>query len=588
MQSSSRAIPCQAPITLLAGILAIDLCLTIFLALSPAALSQTPWLLQTLAGGWICFAALATWLFAHTLLPLIRQARLNQDTLDSLAEGNLLLSSPGANTPPFQRFRTFCINDRNAVDTIAAYSREFENNSHKASAMTKTTKNDVADIGAAAMGLTEAMTVLDETAGNAAEHITSIAASVEQMRQTSDAIAANMDRARGTAERAAEVARRNATQIEALGKRAATGVTGLHQVSGSIAGVREKAVELKRDMDALGRDSQSIGVILGVIADIADQTNLLALNAAIEAARAGESGRGFAVVADEVRKLAEKTMTATKDVGAAITSIQAMAQNNLVATESAVAAIGDSMHLAEAQIATTEDLMQAMLTSSREVGTITDIVEELKDIVFTSSRVTEEHSQATAAIAENLAATSQGAADIHNRARLGLEATQSISKRATDVASNVGSMAASVQQVNSAARELSALTGLLSEQINDFRFGSPPFDIAAIKTAHLAWRARLESVLLGHIRLNVSEVADHHQCVFGKWYDGEGQKKFGSHPIFREIGKHHERVHALARVITEQASQGRARDTDANMREFEEVRMRLFDALNRLYLEMTQ
>lgn len=36
----------------------------------------------------------------------------------------------------------------------------------------------------------------------------------------------------------------------------------------------------------------------------------------------GEAGRGFAVVADEVRKLAEKTMTATQEVGKAITEIQ--------------------------------------------------------------------------------------------------------------------------------------------------------------------------------------------------------------------------------------------------------------------------
>ncbi len=90
----------------------------------------------------------------------------------------------------------------------------------------------------------------------------------------------------------------------------------------SITTVETQSQMLKKGMEQLNENANAISEVIVTIGDIADQTNLLALNAAIEAARAGESGRGFAVVADEVRKLAEKTMSSTTQVQAAITAIQ--------------------------------------------------------------------------------------------------------------------------------------------------------------------------------------------------------------------------------------------------------------------------
>ena len=74
---------------------------------------------------------------------------------------------------------------------------------------------------------------------------------------------------------------------------------------------------------SLDNSSQEIGAVVKTITSIAEQTNLLALNATIEAARAGEAGKGFAVVAGEVKELARETASATEEVGAKVSTIQA-------------------------------------------------------------------------------------------------------------------------------------------------------------------------------------------------------------------------------------------------------------------------
>jgi methyl-accepting chemotaxis protein len=184
------------------------------------------------------------------------------------------------------------------------------------------------------------------------------------------------------------------------------GFAGLFQRS-----VNTTALSLKDSMRSLGEQADSIGQVMTVISDIADQTNLLALNAAIEAARAGDAGRGFAVVADEVRKLAEKTMSATKEVGDRISSIQQAAGKNIESMDKAVAAIQQATGKANDSGAALDSIVTVADGTALQVSSIATAAEEqaaameqinrsVEEVTMIVSETTEGMMQAAEAVQE--------------------------------------------------------------------------------------------------------------------------------------------------------------------------------------------
>lgn len=140
---------------------------------------------------------------------------------------------------------------------------------------------------------------------------------VESLSDKIDQISHNAEAAAGAGQRTREEALRGLEQVREL-------IEGIDRLR---AHVESNGRKVRR----LGDRSVEIGTIVDLIDGISGRTDMLALNATIESVRAGEHGRGFAVVAEEIRKLAERTASATREIGTLVEAIQADTHESIAA-----------------------------------------------------------------------------------------------------------------------------------------------------------------------------------------------------------------------------------------------------------------
>ena len=252
-----------------------------------------------------------------------------------------------------------------------------------------------------ASAATEIASAAEQSASGAGEQESQageVSSSIEQMAATIVESSQNASSATESARNAAEVAGE-----------------GGHIVQQTIEGMQAIAESVKASsatIAELGKRSDEIGEIIGVIDDIADQTNLLALNAAIEAARAGEQGRGFAVVADEVRKLAERTTKATAEIAGMIKGIQEDTSGAVASMEEGTTQVeagmelavkaGDSLTSIVSVVSEVQKMIEQIATASDEQSAAAEQISGNVGNIASVSKQSAESAEQMAATAEQL------------------------------------------------------------------------------------------------------------------------------------------------------------------------------------------
>jgi len=176
------------------------------------------------------------------------------------------------------------------------------------------------------------------------------------------------------------------------------------------------------------------------------------------------------------------------------------------------------------------------------MAAIVSSMEEGVEAVHKGQEVISATGQSMHMVTERIAAVTDKIREIAAILGQQKEASAEISSGIAGIAAmsgeNVKTISSIIDTMDKADAIITGAVGELSKlEIKDFT-------INVAKSDHVIWRKRLAQMLVGQLALKANELADHHQCRLGKWYDNVTDPKIRDHPAYKALIAPHAEVHA--------------------------------------------
>ena len=313
----------------------------------------------------------------------------------------------------------------------------------------------------------EMIAAIREVAG----HVETLSTAAEQTSASAVQIEGTVREVERTAKESSRLSQQVSREAKDIGARS------IQETMGAMERIKEVVGNYSSLVNRLGKRSEEIGTILGVIVEVTERTNLLALNASILAAQAGEHGKGFAVVAEEIKALADRTAGSAQDIAKLIASVQKEAKEAVTAMTESLDAVDTGVSRSRDAGTALEKILvssdssaemaalieRAMTEQARGIKQVSEAIANVKQMMQQIAASTQAQSKGT----EMILHASEEMRDIGRRVKHAMEEQGRGGKQIIEAAENVTARAAKIAAGTKEHRQASRQIQDAIERIQD-------------------------------------------------------------------------------------------------------------------------